>query len=118
MDYLELEDFENMAASLSKYDTCNARLIFWAIRDHLDGMDLKNEFNNFVSGVGIIEFDFISQSLDSKTYKVKFARIKGFDIDVKEDFENFKIYAKEFISDFSKKIGIPIVLKGEEISSN
>ena len=114
---MEIKDFENMAFSLSKYNSCNAKLLFLAIKDDLNGLDLKKDFSNYVSGIGVIEFAFLSCHYESKTYQVKFARIKGFDIDVKNEFENFKMYAKEFVEEFSNKIGIPILLN-EEISNN
>lgn len=117
MDLLELENFENIASTLTKYDSCNARLLFFAVSDDLTGLDLKKEFANFVNGEGIIEFTFFSHQHESKNYRVKFARIKGFDIDVKKAFDDFKVYAKEFVDEFSKKIGIPIILN-EEISNN
>ena len=116
MNILELEDFEDMTTSLSKCDACDARLLFWAIKDDLDELDLKKEFENFVSGVRLIEFVFLSQQIRSETYRVKFARIRGFDLDVKREFEDFKVYAKEYVDGISKKIGIPIKFN-EEISN-
>ena len=77
-DLIELEEFEKEFSILSKYKSCNARLLFFALRNDLKGVSGQDEFKNYVVAIGIIELTFWSSSGDNKIYQLEFTNIKGF----------------------------------------
>jgi len=101
---LSLEAFEEKLNILSSFHSCKAKLLFFAIRDNLDDI---SEFDNFVEGSGIIDFTFLNGENEVK-YFVDYAHIKGFDINIELEYENYKIYAKQYIEEISEKINMPI----------
>lgn len=110
----ELEVFEKQLF-LSKYKYGKAKLYFFALRDNFESTSEKNDFENFVAGIGVIEFTFLSEEGKTKTYKVEFSRIKGFDINVELEFINFKTYAKKYLDEISQQLGFPVMLESDII---
>ena len=111
---ISIDDFEKKLENFSVFDTCKAKFFFLAIRDNLE--DSRSEFENFVEGKGIIEFIFQSTENEENIY-VNYAHIKGLDIDIQLEYDNFIIYAGLYIEKISKKLNLNIDIEKTTITS-